>query len=56
MINPVNHAEHFLHLREDDLYRHSVQQSAKSCHLPSGTGLKDEEIEHIANVIGMFLE
>ena len=50
MINPVHKAKHFFE-QFNEKYPMATRISSQSVHLPSGTGLTEENIEYIIKAV-----
>jgi dTDP-4-amino-4,6-dideoxygalactose transaminase len=55
MIFPVHEAIHFRDSFDASEFPVSTSVSHRSLHLPSGTELKDDEIDHISDVVLQWL-
>ncbi len=55
MINPVHKAEHFKKMFLSESFRNSKSISRKSIHLPSSTGLKEQDLNHITSTLKKYL-
>ena len=54
MINPVHAAEHFVRAYDPTEFSNSTRVSKQSAHLPSSTGLRDDQVERIVEEVVKF--
>ena len=54
MINPVHRAEHFRQYYDDHEFPNSIDISERSVHLPSSTGLQEDQMAYIVEKIEAF--
>ena len=55
MINPVHHAKHFKNKFNNEKFPISKAISKQSFHLPSGTGLSNQEINYISKTVELSI-